>query len=110
MAPGQTFDFPKRVIHSLRVERSAALEKRLLVTEIAGVRTSARDNDRIRHEVKMALDQIAANLRQAVERADRRTIELAGPPRAKVLKESRPCVFARTQEDGVGMPGGLFGQ
>src|SRR5262245_44611316 len=58
----------------------------------------------------MALDQIAANLRYAVERADRRAIELTRPPRAKVPKEDRPRVFARPDENGVRMPGGLFGQ
>src|SRR5262249_61442246 len=110
MTPGQTFDLSKRVIHCLRVERSSALEKRLRVTEIAGVRASARDHDRIRHQVKMTLDQIAANLRQAVERADRRAIELTRPPRTKVPKEYRPRVFARPDEYGVGMPGGLFRQ
>ena len=40
----------------------------------------------------MALDQVAANLRQPVERADRRAIELTGPARAKVSKEDVPTL------------------
>lgn len=49
----------------------------------------------------MALDQIAANLRQTVERADLRAVDFARPPCAKVSKEGRPGVFARPNEDGV---------
>src|SRR5262249_8119229 len=45
MAPRQTFDLSQRVIHSLRVERFAAFEKRFLVTEVAGVWASARNHD-----------------------------------------------------------------
>src|SRR4029078_7241771 len=58
----------------------------------------------------MALDQVAANLRQAVERADFPAIELTGPPRAKVPEEGRPDILARPKENRVGMPGRLFWQ
>src|SRR5262249_11521856 len=58
----------------------------------------------------MALDQIAANLRQSIERADFRAVEPARPPLAEVSKEHRPGVFARPEENGVSMLGGLLRQ
>ena len=61
MAPGQARDLGERVVHALRVERSAALEERVLVAEVAVLRTAARHDDRVGDEVAAPVDQIAAD-------------------------------------------------
>src|SRR5688572_15399594 len=63
MPPGQPADLRQRRIHLLGVEAAPAFEKRVLVAERAMVRAAARNHDRIRHEVAVALDEIAANRR-----------------------------------------------
>ena len=57
--PGQAFDLGQRRIHGLGVERLAALKECLFVTEIADVRTAARHDNRVGHEIQMAFDQVA---------------------------------------------------
>ena len=69
MAAGQAFDFGERVVDALRVEAAAALEERILVAEVAVLRTAARDDDGVGNEVGGAADEIAANRRNALERA-----------------------------------------
>ena len=51
MPARQPLDLGERVVDALRVERSAALEERVLVAEVAVLRTAARDDDRVGHEV-----------------------------------------------------------
>ena len=60
----------KRRIDGLRVEARAAGEERVLVAEVADVRTPARHDDRVRHEIEMTLQQIPADRRQRGERAN----------------------------------------
>ena len=68
VTPGQPRDLGERVVHALRVERSASGEERILVAEVAVLRAAARDDDRVGDEVAPAPDQIAPHWRQAVER------------------------------------------
>ena len=69
MPARQPIDLGERVVHALGVEGSAALEERVLVAEVAVLRAAARDDDRVRDEVRAAADQIAADRRHALERA-----------------------------------------
>ena len=111
MPPRQPGDLGQRVVHALRVERSTALEERVLVAEVAVLRTSARDDDRVRHEVAAAIDEIAPNGRQPVERAIRgRAIDARGTPRAKVREELREGLLAGPEEHRVGVRRRLVGQ
>ena len=71
MTAGQTIDFGQGGIDALRIKGSPAFEERLLVAEVADVRASARDDNRVRNEVQPPLDQIAANRRQPGQRAQR---------------------------------------
>ena len=54
MTSRQTVNLGKRIIDALRVEAAAALEKCILVTEVAMLRASARDDDGVRNEVMTA--------------------------------------------------------
>ena len=63
MASRQAVDLGKGRVDRLRVEGTPALEERLLVAEVADVRAAARDDDRVRDEVEMTLDQIPADAR-----------------------------------------------
>ena len=87
MPPGQPLDLGQRRIDGLRVERSAAFEERLLVTEVADVRTAARDDDGVGDEIALPLDQIAPDRRHAVERPHRAIGRRA--PGGRALKSSR---------------------
>ena len=80
MPSGQPRDLRQRVVHALRVERSAAFEERVLVTEIAVLGTSARDDKRVGHQIAPTVDEVASNGRQPVEGAvDCRAIHATRP-------------------------------
>ncbi len=109
MASGQAVDLGQGSVHGSRVERPPALEEGLLVAEVADVRTPARHDDGVGDEVEAALDEIAANRREACQRADRRSIDALGMAAREVREEPRPGVLAGPQEDRVGMGGRLVG-
>lgn len=69
VAAGQPLDLCQRLVDALRVEGTAAGEEGILVAEVAMLRAGARDDDRIGYEVAAPLDQVAADRRQAVDRA-----------------------------------------
>jgi hypothetical protein len=69
VAAGQPVDFRERVINELRVELFPALEEGDLVAEVADVRAAARYHDRVRDQVQVPLDQVAADWRQPGQRA-----------------------------------------
>src|SRR5262245_43014283 len=69
MPSRKTVDLAKRRIHSLGIKRPAAFEKRFLIAKVADVRTSARYDDRVGHEVKMPFDEITTNRRHVHKRA-----------------------------------------
>ena len=70
MTSRQARDLGERGIDGLGIERPAALEERLLVTEIAHMRTPARHDDGVRNEIERPLDEIPTDPRNADERAD----------------------------------------
>ena len=71
MTARQPLDLGQRRIDGLRIKRAPAFEERLLVAEVAHVRASARDDDRVGDEVELPLDQIAPNRRNAGQRPQR---------------------------------------
>src|SRR5262249_61723341 len=64
----QPVDLGQRIVDALCVERAAALKERVLVAEVAVLRASARDDDRVRDEVTAAADQMAAGWGVAIDR------------------------------------------
>ena len=111
VAPGEAVDLRERVVDVLGVELLAALEEGDLVAEVAHVRAAARDDDRVRHQVAVALDQVAADAaaRRRACAAARRTAAVASP-RRKSSRKLGPRVLAGPEEDGVGVPRGLVRQ
>src|SRR2546421_6723658 len=65
---GEPLDLGEGLVNSLRIEGSTALEKRILVTEVAMMRTSAGDDDGVGHEIAAPVDEVAADWRHAVQR------------------------------------------
>ncbi len=107
----QSIDFGEGVVHPLGIEGSAALEERVLVAEVAVLRTAAGDDDRVRDEVRAAADQIATDRRHALERPPgRRDIAALRALVAKVVEELREGLLARSEEDRVGVRGRFVGQ
>src|SRR5262245_14872806 len=76
MPSRQPFDFRERRIDRLRIEGTAALEKRFFVTEIAHIRAAARNHDRVGDQIQMPFDEIAANRRQRGKRSLLGSIQL----------------------------------
>src|SRR3954469_4733136 len=111
MLAGEPGDLRQRIVHTLRVERSAPFKERILVAEIAVLRTSTTDHDRVGNEIQMPVDQIAADRRDSFERAvRRRDISLCGAAGPEVLEKSWKRLLARPQKDCVCVPGGLVGK
>ena len=103
MPSRQSIDLQESLIDPLRVEAASALEERLLVAEIADVRAAARHDDGVRHEVKVALDQIAPDRREAVQRAHARPVESCLASSGEIGQELRPRVLAGSDENRIGM-------
>ena len=104
VAAGQPIDLGQRVVNALGVEGTAAGEERVLVAEVAVLRTTAGHDDRVGHQIVAARDQIAANRRNAVERTSRGGLVAASRGAgAEVGEESGKGLFARAEEDGVGV-------
>jgi hypothetical protein len=103
VAAWQAVDLGERRIDRLCVEAPPALEERFLVTEVPYVRATARDHDRVRHQVQSPLDQIPPDRRQADERADAGSIHAPRSILSEVIEESRPGVLTRAKEYRVGM-------
>src|SRR5205807_6025548 len=74
MPSRQPRDFCQRVIDKLRIESASALEERVFVTEGAVVRAAARNDDRVRNQVGMSLNQITANRRDSFQSPHRRLV------------------------------------
>ena len=107
---GEAVDLGERVVDRLHVERPAAAEERLLVAEVADVRAAAAHDQRVRHQVPLALDEVAAGRRQAGQRPLGRAVQRLGAAGAEVREERRPGVLARPAEHAVGVPGRLLRQ
>src|SRR5437763_17129621 len=63
VSPGQTGNLCERVVNHLGVVPAAAGEESVFVTERAVMRTATRNHNRVGHQIAMALNQIAPNLR-----------------------------------------------
>src|SRR5262249_3328745 len=85
-----------------------AFEERLLVTEVAHVRTAARNDDRIRDEIEVTLDELAPDRRDACERSNLRSIDATRAAAPEIGGELRPRNLAGAQKDRVGVRRGLF--
>ena len=67
MPAGKPVNLGERVVHELRVERTASREEAVLVAEGAMMRTASRDDNRIRDQVSVSLNQIAPYRRQTFQ-------------------------------------------
>ena len=74
------------------------------------MRAAARDDDRVRHEIEMPLDQIAPDRRKAGQRPERRSIHALRAAAPEIGEELRPGVLAGAEEDRVGVRGRLVRQ
>ena len=63
MMPGQAIYLRQRAINLHRVELFSSLEESDLVAEVTDVRAAAGDDDRVRHQIEVALDQIPPDRR-----------------------------------------------
>src|SRR5207249_11380340 len=108
--PGQSIDLGERSIHLHRVELLASLEEGDFVAEVAHVWAAARDDDRVRHQVQMPLDQVAPDGRKRRERPLVRNVSEGWRSSPQVIEELRPGVLAGSYEDMVGMRRGFVGQ
>lgn len=71
--------------------------------------TSGHD-DRVRHEVEVPLDEVAAHAREPVQRPHRRRVASRRRARSQVGEEPWPGVLAGTEEHRVGVAGRLLRQ
>ncbi len=71
MSPRQTGNLGQRIVHELRVERSSSREERVFVAEGAMVGAAARDDNRVRHQVPVSLNEIPTDRRQSSQRTYR---------------------------------------
>jgi hypothetical protein len=111
VASRQPIDLRQRVVHPLGIERPASVEERVLVAEVAVLRTSARDDDGVRDEVPAANDQVAPDGRDPIQRAARgRDVASRWGAPPEVLQELRKRLLAWAKKDCVGVSGGLVGQ
>jgi hypothetical protein len=102
MPARQPRDLRQRIVDALRVERSAAGEERVLVAEVTMLRAAARHDDGVGDEIAAALNEIAADGRDAVQRPARgRSVDLPGPAGAEVGEELREGLLARTEKDRI---------
>jgi hypothetical protein len=111
MATRQALDLGEGIVDALGVEGSAAVEERVLVAEIAVLRAAARHDDRIRHEIRTATNQIATDGRKAIERAaGGGDVASQRPARAEIFEELRERLLAGAEEDRIRVRGGFIGE
>src|SRR5438067_328804 len=110
MPSRQPRNFCQRVIDKLGIKSASALEERVFVTEGAVVRAAARNDDRVRNQVGMSLNQIAANRRDSFQSSHRGFVTSTRRSRCKVTQKLRKRVFARTEKNGVSVRRGFIRQ
>ena len=69
VAARQPIDLRERVVHALGIEGPAAAEERVLVAEVAVLRTPASHDDRVWNQVPAPLDQVAPDWWNPIQRA-----------------------------------------
>src|SRR6476620_9987973 len=111
MTSGQALNFCQRIIDLLCVEAPATLEECVLVAKVAVLWTASRDHNRVRYKVVGAVNQVAADRRNALQRASSRgNVDVLWLARAKVLQKLRKRLFTGTEKDRVSMSRRLFGK
>ena len=65
MAARQPFDLGQGRVNGLRIEGFTPFKKGFLIAEVTDMGTAARDDNGVGDEVEVALDQIAADRREA---------------------------------------------
>src|SRR5262245_44625088 len=94
MFPWQAFDFCQGAVHFQRIKRFSAFEEGLLVTKVADMGATARHHNRVRHQIEIALDQIASREWQAGQGTDLGNIFLLRTFCSILLKKYGPDIFA----------------
>jgi len=111
VATGQPIDLRERIVDALGIEGPAAVEERVLVTEVAMLWTPAGDDDGVWDQVAAAFDQVAPDWRNPIQRAaGGRDVSSRRRPAAEVLQELRKRLLPRSKKDRVGVSGSFFRQ
>jgi hypothetical protein len=69
MAPRQPLYLCQRILNSLGIETPSTLKEGILIAKVAMLGAPSRHHDRVRHQVRRAPDEIAANRRNPLQRA-----------------------------------------
>src|SRR4029078_12835795 len=92
---GKTVDLRKRVVHPLGVERATAGEERILVAEVAALRTAPCHHYLVAYEVVAAANEIPADRGRAFERPPvGRLVAAGGSSGAEFQEKPRKGLFA----------------
>jgi len=111
MPARQPIDFRQRLVHTLRVERAAAVKERVLVTEVAMLRTTPGDDDGVRDEIAAAINEVAADRWDAIKRATGRgAIYGRGMAGTEIGKKLGKRLIAGPEKYGVCVPRCLIRQ
>ena len=110
VAARQPVDLGQRPVDGLHVELLAALEEGDLVAEVAHVRASPGDDDRVGHQVQAALDQVSTDRRYGDQRPLLRDVPGPRPAAAEVVEEPWPGVLSRPEKDAVRVLRRLLGK
>ena len=98
-------------VGSAKLERPAAVEERVLVTEIAVLRAAARDHNRVGNEIAPSFDEITTNRRNAGDGAAAGgCVTALRFARREVFEKLRKRLLARPQKDRVGVRRRFFWQ
>src|SRR6185437_14903116 len=103
MSPGKPIDLCQRRIDPLGIKGTTAFKKCVLIAEIAMMRTTPRNHDRVGHQVTFAFDQIAAYRRYIRDIPLGVSINSPRTPFPKILQKPRPRIFSRSDEDRIRM-------
>ena len=71
MSPRQAGNLSKCVVDELGVERAPSREEPVLVAEGAMMRAASRDDNRVRHQVSVSLNEISPYGRKPLQSAHR---------------------------------------
>src|SRR4029077_7222419 len=110
VASRKALDLRECALDWLDVVLFPAFEEGNFVAEVAYMRTAARDDDRVRDEIFVTLDQIAADRRRTKEGPLLREVARTWPTAPQISEELRPCVIAWSEKDSVRVGFGFLGQ
>ena len=110
VAAWQAVYLSQGLIDALHIERLALAIERILIAEVAVMRTAARHDERVGHEVFLALDEVASDGRDVLYRPPTRHIALLRMAGPQVTDEAREGLLAWSQKNRVDMLRRLVGQ